>query len=90
MAWEITGYSTQASAPIQDAAVLNAGTVTQASGQAVWVNNADTVSANVTLTLASGNTIVGIAPSGTTLFPVQATKYTTDGGSISVYTVRTT
>ena len=90
MAWAITGYSTQAAAPIQDAAVLNAGTASQASGQALWINNTGTVSAQVTITLASGSTIVGTAAVGTTIFPCQATNYTTAGSGITAYTVRTT
>lgn len=90
MTWAITGYNTQAAAPVQDGAILNPGTASQASGQGVWVNNTGTVSAAVTLTLASGFTIIGLASPGTTIFPTQATNYTTAAGGITAYTVRTT
>lgn len=95
MAWDITGYSMAAAAPIQAATVLNAGTASQQAGQAVWVNNTGTASAQVTLTLPgtlSGGsaTIIGTAPVGTTIFPVAATNYTTSSSGIVAYTVRTT
>lgn len=89
MAWEIIGYPTMAAAPIQDAAVLNAGTADQAPMQGVWINNTDTVSAQVTITLASGATLVGTAAVGTTIFPCQATNYTTAGSGVAAWNVKT-
>lgn len=90
MAWEIVGYTTRASAPVQDAAVLNPGTASQSAMTGTWVNNAGTVSATVTLTLSSGVTIPAICPVGTSIWPTAATNYTTAASDITVYNVRTT
>jgi hypothetical protein len=89
MSWEIIGYPTMASAPVQDGSLLAASTPNQAPTQGIQVNNAGTVSATVTVTLASGFAIPAICPVGSSMWPYQATNYTTGGSDITVYRLRT-
>ncbi len=89
MAWEITGYPTMASAPVQDGSLMTASTPNQGPAQGIQVNNTGTVSATVTVTLASGVTIPAICPVGSSMWPYQATNYTTGDSGITVYKLRT-
>lgn len=90
MAWSIIGYPTMASAPVQDGALLAASTPGQGPTQGIQVNNAGTVSATITITLASGFAIPAICPVGSSMWPYQATNYTTAASDITVYNLRTT
>lgn len=89
MAWEIMGYPTMAAAPVQDGSLLAASTPNQSPTQGIQVNNTGTVSATLTITLASGFAIPAICPAGSSMWPFMATNYTTADSGVTVYRLRT-